>query len=630
MSHVTSGDLAVLSRRHLLLSAGATAALAGCATATPEPMAPPPMAVAPPPPAPPPSASAQLTTVLDRVFEEALSDSPQMVTQLGLDKAERAAAKSKLDEASLADLARDKQMTAEQLRRLRSVERTGLTGLPGVNYDSVLYTLEREDEGNRRFNYGYRGAGQPYVLSQLTGSYQQIPDFLGTQHTIETKADADAYLSRLSAFADVMDQETERARHDVGLGVIPPDFVVERSLTQMKGLLGRPEVSPLVTSVATRAREKGIAGDYAGQAARIYSDRVVPALNRQIALMTEIRPRATHDAGAWRLPDGEAYYALALQTSTTTTLTPDEVHQMGLDQARELSARADTILKGAGYTRGTVGARIQALFRETKYRYPNTDAGKEKLIADLNEQVRVMSRRLPEMFATLPKAPVEVRRVPKFIEAGAPGGYYNTPTLDGSRPGIYWINLRDTAENPTWTLPTLTYHEAVPGHHMQLALQQEADLPMIRRATFFSAYGEGWALYSEQVAKELGVYEKTPLNELGQIQASLFRAARLVVDTGLHSKRWSRERAIETMSSIDGSPKSSATTEIERYCVWPGQACSYMVGKLTWLRLRDKARTALGPRFDMREFHDAGLLIGAVPLTVLEGVVDQYIAAKRA
>lgn len=606
----------MLSRRNLLLSAGATAALAGSgALAQSLPTG--------------SDAEARLRTVLDQIFQEMLDHSPESVTQLGLDKDARAAAKSQLDGASLADLAQDKRRTADQLRRLRAIDRSALSGMPAVNYDSVLFTTEVADEGNRRFSYGYAGVGQPYVLSQLTGAYQQTPDFLGTQHTIETKADADAYLSRLSAFAEVMDQETERARHDIGLGVIPPDFVVDRTLTQMQGLIGRPEDSPLVTSVAGRAREKGIGGDYAGQAARLYSERVVPALNRQIALMNDIRPRAVHDAGAWRLPDGEAYYALSLKDSTTTTLTPDEIHQMGLDQARELSARAEVILAGAGYTRGTVGERIQALFKDARYHYPNTDAGKEKLIADLNAQVREMSTHLPQMFSTLPKAPVEVRRVPTFIEAGAPGGYYNTPTLDGSRPGIYWINLRDTAENPTWTLPTLTYHEAVPGHHMQIALQQEADLPMIRRATFFSAYGEGWALYAEQLAKEMGVYEKTPLNELGQIQASLFRAARLVVDTGLHARRWSRERAIETMSAIDGSPTSSATTEIERYCVWPGQACSYMVGKLTWLRLRDKARAAMGPRFDLRRFHDTGLLIGAVPLTVLEGAVDRYIASGR-
>jgi uncharacterized protein (DUF885 family) len=621
----------LLSRRQLLLTAGASAALAGCATARPEAAA---VAAAPPPPAPvvqppPPSPDQQLVGFMDEVFQEALRDSPQLVTSLGLDKAERAAAKSRLDNASLEEAARQKRITNEQLNRLRAIDRSRLAGMAAVNYDSLMDALAVNDEGNRRYAYGYNGAGQPYVLSQLTGSYQQIPDFLGTQHVIETKADADAYLARLDAFAGVMDQETERTRHDVGLGVIPPDFVIERSLTQMKGLVENPAKSPLVRSVADRAKQKNIPGDYEGQAAAIYRDKVVPALNRQIALMNELRPRAVHDAGCWRLPNGEEYYRTSLRSSTTTTLTPDEIHEMGLDQARQLSARADVLLKKAGYSRGTVGQRIQQLYKDKKYHYPNTDAGKEKLIADLNKQVQAMSARLPQMFGTLPKAPVEVRRVPKFIEAGAPGGYYNQPSLDGTRPGIYWINLRHTAENPTWTLPTLTYHEAVPGHHNQLALQQEADLPMIRRVLFNSAYAEGWALYAEQLAQEMGLYADDPLGEVGYLQSSLFRSARLVVDTGLHHKRWSREKAIATMTSIDGSPTSAATTEIERYCVWPGQACSYMVGKLTWVRLRDKARAALGPKFDYRKFHDAGLLTGSVPMTVLENVVDSYIAATR-
>ena len=575
------------------------------------------------------SAGDRLDILLESFYQSALDDSPELVTRLGLDSGPRAGAKHQLSSASVSALSAERAKTADQLARLLALPRGELTGMDAINYDAVKFSLETDHAANRQFVYGEEGAGQPYVVTQLNGAYQYVPDFLGSQHVIETKADADAYLSRLEAFATVMDQEIERVRRDVDLGVIPPDFVIERTLTQMNGLRTDPSASPLVTSVAERAAAKGIAGDYAGQASAIYADKVLPALERQIALMGELAPRAVHDAGVWRLPDGEAYYEHALRGATTTTLSAEDVHQMGLDQARQLSARADVILKAEGYTQGSVGERIAALFKEPKYHFPDTDAGKEELIESLNAMTEAMYKRLPEYFGTLPKAPVEVRRVPKFIEAGAPGGYYNQPTLDGSRPGIFWINLRDSAENPTWTLPTLTYHEAVPGHHMQLALQQEADLPMIRRATFLSAYGEGWALYSEELAKEMGVYDDNPLGELGYLQAALFRAARLVVDTGMHAKRWSRERAIETMSSIDGSPISSSTTEIERYAVWPGQACSYMVGKLVWLRLREKARAALGDRFDLRAFHDAGLLSGAVPLTVLEAVIDNHIAARR-
>ncbi|CAN7594195.1 DUF885 family protein [Phenylobacterium sp. LjRoot225] len=611
----------MLSRRNLLLTGGSLA-LVGCATAKPAPA---PVAAAAPA-LPPPSAGAQLSTTLDQFFQEALELSPQLVTTLGLDTGERAAAKSRLDDASLAQLERNRALNADQLRRLKAIDRTQLSGMPAVNYDAVIFATETTAEADRRFPYGQQGAGAPYVLSQLTGSYQSTPSFLATQHAIATKADCDAYLARLEAFAEVMDQETERARRDVGLGVVPPDFAVDRALTQMKGLQVAPATSPLVTSLTDRANEKGIAGDYAGPAAKIFSDKVMPALGRQIALMQELRPKAAHDAGCWRLPDGEAYYALSLKVGTTTNMTAEEVHQMGLDQARELSARADVILKAQGMTKGTVGQRIHALYKDKRYWYANTDAAKVQLIEDLNAQVRAMQARLPQYFDALPKAPVEIKRVPKFIEAGAPGGYYNTPSLDGSRPGIYWINLRDSAEVPRWTLPTLTHHEAIPGHHLQLSLQQEADLPMIRRVSFYSSYGEGWALYAEQLAKEMGVYENNPLGEIGYLQGALFRAARLVVDTGLHAKRWSRERAIAVMSEIDGEPGSSTATEIERYSVWPGQACSYMVGKLTWLRLREKAKAALGDRFDIRQFHDATLLTGAMPLVALEGVVDGYVA----
>jgi uncharacterized protein (DUF885 family) len=611
------------SRRHLLLSAGAFAILGGCASKAAAP------AVAPPPPAPAPDAAAELNAFLEKIFDQALDDSPQLVTGLGLDKGERSQAKFKLDDGSLAEKARAKALNTAQLAELKAIDRSQLSGMPGVNYDSVLFNLETAEAANQRFDYGYLGAGVPYMISQLSGSYQSTPDWLDNQHRIETKEDADAYLSRLADFGAIIDQEVDRARKDIGAGVIPPDFIIARALPQMQGMLVAPEASGLVTSVARRAKDKGIAGDYAGQAAKIYAEKVGPALERQVALFKETQGKAWHDAGVWRQPDGEAYYEQALHGSTTTRLSAEEVHNIGLEQAKALQSRADVLLRGEGLTKGSVGERIQALYKDKRYHYPNTDPGKEKLIADLMEMVAATTKRLPEYFDALPKAPLQIKRVPKTIEAAAPGGYYNQPSLDGSRPGIYWINLRDTAEYPKWALPTLTYHEGVPGHHLQLSLQQEADLPMIRRATFLSAYGEGWALYAEELAREMGVYDGDPRGEIGYIQAALFRAARLVVDTGMHAKHWSREKAIETMSAISGTPTTASTTEIERYVVWPGQACSYMVGKLEWLRLRAKAKSAMGASFDIRKFHDAGLLSGAMPLTVLEAVVDQYIATAR-
>ena len=311
-------------------------------------------------------------------------------------------------------------------------------------------------------------------------------------------------------------------------------------------------------------------------------------------------------------------------------MTGAEVHAMGLEQVAELSARADQILRAEGRTEGTVGERISALARDPAQVYPNTDAGREELLASLNAQMADMQARLPAYFGRIPVSPVEVRRVPVTTEAGAPGGYYQPPALDGSRPGAYYINLRDTAEWPKFTLPTLTYHEASPGHHHQIALQMENDdAPMLMKLLGFSAYSEGWGLYAEQLADEMGVYDNDPWGRLGYLQSFMFRAVRLVVDSGLHSERWSREQAIRYMVETLGDAESTVTTEVERYCVWPGQAASYKVGQTVWGNLRTRAMTQLGDRFDIKGFHDTALNAGGVPLTVLERVVDDWIAAQR-
>jgi uncharacterized protein (DUF885 family) len=599
----------VLNRRHVLLTAGASLAVAGAARAQPA------------------GPEAQLTKALDAFFDETLDDIPELVTSLGLDKGARAAAKSKLHQGSLADIERYKRQNTAQLARLRGIDRKPLKGMPAVNYDSVLYDLETSERGNQRFKYG--GGNSPYVLSQITGSWQEVPDFLASQHTIETAADCEAYVARMGEFARLMDQEVERVRHDVGLGVTPPDFCIAGALGGMKTLHAPADQSSLISSLVDRAKAKGIAGDWAGRATKAYQGQVLPALERQMALLESLQPKATHDAGVWRLPDGEAYYAQALQAQTTSTMTPAEVHQLGLDVTRDLSARADVLFKKIGMTRGTVTERYGALFKDPKYIYPNTDAGKAKEINDLNALVQGMQARLPTYFGMLPKTPLEIRRIPAATEAGA-STHYTDGSLDGTRPGIYWLNLRDTAEAPFWDMPTTTFHEGIPGHHLQLTLQKQADLPMLRKAGGFGAYIEGWALYSEQLAQEMGFYSDHPDWELGYIHDALLRSGRLVTDTGLHNLRWTREKATETLAGIDGDPISLAQQEIERYCVWPGQACSYMVGKVTILRLRDKARAALGPRFDIRQFHDAVLLAGSMPLTVLEQVVDNYIAAHKA
>lgn len=570
---------------------------------------------------------AKMNALFDDAMAKLMRQAPELTTSLGLDKGDLAWTKGLLSDRSYEAIAAGAAQTKAQLAVLRAIDRKSMSGMDAVNYDTVEFTLAVQDEGNTKFTYAGGGSGAPYVLSQLTGSYQQMPDFLDTQHAIETKADADAYLSRMEGFARLMDQETIIAKRDMADGVIPPDFVIDKALVQMKSFADTPLAdAPLIKSIVRRTKEKKIPGDWEGEATKVYENSVLPALKRQIALMEWARPKATHDAGVWRLKDGRDYYRVSLENYTTAKITPDEIHQLGLDLVKSISVEADKIFKTMGMTTGTVGERMAKLGEDI---YENTDAAKEQLIADLNVKAKWIDKQLPAYFGQLPKAPLEIRRVPKAIEAGAPGGYYNSPSLDGKRPGIYWINLRDTKEQAKYTLTTLTVHEGVPGHHLQLSLSNEAQgLPLIRKVIGFSGYAEGWALYSEELAVEMGIYKTDPRGHIGMLHDALFRAVRLVVDSGMHHKKWSREQAVKYMAETMGDEESGAITEIERYVVWPGQACSYMIGKITWLRARERAKKALGKKFDIRKFHDAGLLSGMTPLTVLDRVVDNYIVAN--
>ena len=573
-------------------------------------------------------ADTPLNTLFTEFADEMLKRVPERATSLGLDVGPLADLRGKLHEASLEAIAQDKKDTARRLAQLRAIDRAGLKGLDAVNYDTVLFSLDVENEANRIFDYGTGGARSPYVLSQLTGAYQSVPDFLDTQHPIKTATDAEDYLARVGAFATLLDQELEVFNHDAALGVVPPDFIIDKTLQQMGVLLATPpDKTTIVTSLVRRAAAARLPGLWEQRIVSGYTVLVVPALQRQVDALRAARTHAVASAGVARLPKGADFYRLGLKTYTTASIAPADIHKTGLDLVASLSAQLDTLLRRQGMTAGTVGQRLAAMAADKKYVYDDTDEAKEKLIADLNGLVAVMQGKLPERFDHLPKVTVQIRRVPKAIEAGAPGGYYQRGALDGSRPGAYYINLRDTAEWPRWTLPTLTYHEAIPGHHLQISLAQEtAKLPLIRKMGGFSGYSEGWALYAEQLAVEMGMYDNDPLGLIGQLQAALFRAVRLVVDSGLHAMDWSRDKAVDYYVAALGDKKSAAVTEVERYCVWPGQACSYMIGKLAWLRLRDRAKAELGAKFDIKAFHDAGLLSGAVPLDVLDRVIGGYIS----
>ncbi len=462
------------------------------------------------------------------------------------------------------------------------------------------------------------------MLSQLSGAYRDVPDFLGSQHRVANAADADAYVARVEAFGPAIDAETERQREDAAKGVFAPDYILDTTLKQLAAVRDKPaEATGPAVDLAAKLKAANLPLERAEAVARLMTERVFPALDRQRALVTELRGRAVHDAGVWRLPDGEAYYTAAAAAATTTEMTGDDIHRLGLAQVAEIGARIDAILKAQGMAQGSVGERLVALNKRPDQLFPNTDPGREALLEQLRAQVAAMTRRLPEQFAVLPRAPVEIRRVPEAIQAGAPGGYYQSASLDGSRPAIYFINLRDTFDRPKFGLATLTYHEAVPGHHLQVMSALESqDIPLIRRRGFYSGYSEGWALYSEQLADEMGMYEGNPLGQVGYLQSLLFRATRLVVDSGMHAKRWSREKATDYLIATTGIARGRSQGEIDRYTVWPGQACSYKIGHTVWTRLRDEAKAKAGTKWDPKAFHRV-LTLGAMPLDVLERVVRE-------
>ena len=578
------------------------------------------------------SADAALDRLLEGFFYQDLADSPQRAASLGLDVGDRAPMRRRLDDRSAAAKARVLARDRAHLKALGGIDRAALGPAAQVDFDTVGYQLKTQVDGGDRFAFGSVGNRfAPYVLCQLSGAYQEIPDFLDNQHKVRTAADAEAYLDRLRAFAVVLDQDLDRQKADAAKGVIAPDFALDTTLGQLGVLRGPPAgQSTLVQLLVRKAKAAGLEGDYAGRAEAIVSAEVYPALDRQVALVKDLRARAVHDPGVWRLPDGDAYYAAALAAATTTTLSRAEVHQLGLDQTAEISGRLDALLRAQGLTKGSVAERLTVLNDDPAQLFPDTAEGRAALIDQLNGQIERTYLKLPQAFRTIPQVKVVVKAVPAVIQDGAPNGYYQRAALDGSRPATYFINLKDTHDWPKFSLPTLTFHEAVPGHHLQISIQQGASLPMIRRASLFSAYSEGWALYAEQLAAELGLYQGDELGRAGFLQSFLFRAVRLVVDTGMHFNRWSREQAIDYMIGATGYARGRVEREIDRYCVWPGQACSYKVGHTVWTRLREDARSRLGARFDIKDFHDAGLNAGGMPLTVLEGVIGRYVAARAA
>lgn len=568
----------------------------------------------------------ELDAAFEAIFNMQVDASPEAATAFGLDKGARAAMKSKLDDRSLQAVQDNLALAKKALALLDGFKGKKLTDRDQLNLDCIRYSQERDLIPAQK--YDLASIGTPYRIYQQGGAYFDLPDFLNSGHVIATREDCDAYLARLGALGTALDQDSVVQAAYAARGYLAPGWSLDLSLGQMHALRDpKPEDCAMTRSLADRAREAGIAGDWASQAAKIVADKIYPALDRQMALVQRLRPATAAGDGIWRAPRGDEIYADALAYWTTTDMTPQEVHQMGLDQVKSISAELDNILKANGLTKGTVGQRLTALNKRPDQLHANTDAGRAELIKGLNAGVQDMQARLPRYFNNPANAPLEIRRVPPEIQDGASNGYYQRAALDGSRPAIYFINLKDVGDWPKYSLPSLTFHEGVPGHHLQLSTAQASGaMPTLRKVAFLSGYGEGWALYAEHLADELGAY-KSALERAGYLQSYLFRAARLVVDTGIHSKKWSREQATDYMVATTGFARPRSQREVERYCTMPGQACSYKVGHAAWTRAREKAQKALGPKWDIRWFHDV-LQDGAMPLTILEKRIEARTAAR--
>ncbi|MEQ1688734.1 MAG: DUF885 family protein, partial [Sphingopyxis sp.] len=564
-----------------------------------------------------------------RIADDWLSLNPESASSLGLDKDDRAALKARLGDRSPAGLDAIRAFLRTSLEQVAALDPSGWDEPTRITIDVTRTAFENGLAG-MAFPYGDVAVGgwrnSPYTVAQNVGAYLDTPRMLDSDHQITNSADAEAYLARMDAYADQLDGETARLRDAGGRGVIAPDFLLDKNLRQIRlSRSGDVATWDVVQSIARRTA--AMPGDFAARAGRLAAARIAPALDRQIAELEAHRRQADDRAGVWKLPQGEAYYAWALRAATTTTMSPDDVHQMGLDQVAELQSRMDPILRDLGLTQGTVGARMTALGDDPRFQFPDNDEGRAAIIALLEARITDIRTRMPRAFNVLVPGHVEVKRLPLAEEPGAPGAYGGPGTIDGSVPGRLWINLRSTALWPRYALPDLAYHEAIPGHVWQGEYSHR--LPLIRTLLQFNAYSEGWALYGEQLADELGVYDADPVERLGYLQSLSFRACRLVVDSGLHAKRWTRQQAITWFATTNGSSVDEVQGEVDRYCSWPGQACGYKVGHSEINRLRSHAQGALGPRYDFKSFNDTVITGGNVPLTVLGRTIERHIAERR-
>lgn len=571
-----------------------------------------------------------LNLFYEKVFAEFIFGEPELLSTLGLVEQFGITGHSgRLNDASPAHQQKVFDLWKKDIAQLREYPLDRQSPSQRLSTHVLDWFVEREVEGEK-------WQWHDYPVNQLFGVQSEFPSFMANTHRLLAKKDCDYYVMRLDALPKKFEQLLQGLKIREQKQILPPRFVIEEVLQEMSDFVAKPAAENiLATSFKTRAaRINGLTdqerADFQKHVETSITERVYPAYRGLIDYFKTLLPKATTDDGVWKLPEGDAFYAYKLRENTTTTLNPNEVHALGLSEVTRIETEMQSILDQNGFSGQPIGVALENLGKDPRFLYPNDDKGRADALAEYKRLIEVATERSKQLFLTVPKAKCEVRRVPEFKEATSAGAYYNMGAQDGTRPGIFFANLRDMNEVPKWGMPTLAYHEGVPGHHWQISIAQElTGLPQFRKVIPFTAYNEGWALYCEWLAKEAGWYEGDPFGDLGRLRDELFRAVRLVVDTGIHAKRWTREQAITYMREKTGMGEKDVKAEIERYIVMPGQACAYKVGMLKIQELRARAQHELGNKFDQREFHEAVLKNGGLPLEILDEQVNDYIRKKK-
>ena len=573
-----------------------------------------------------------LNLFYDKVFAEVIFNEPELLTQLGLvEQFGITSHNGKLSDESPAHQQKVIDRWKKDLAQLHQYSLDRQSASQKLSTHVLDLFLQDQVEGEKWQFHNY-------PVNQLFGVQNNFPSFMANSHRLLSPKDCEYYLMRLDALPKKFDQTLEGLKVREQKQILPPRFVVEEVVKEMSEFIAKPAAENiLATSFKTRAAKidklaEQQRADFQARVENAITSHVYPAYQKLIDYFRELEPKATTDDGVWKLPDGDAFYAYALHENTTTTLPPNQVHDLGLREVTRIETEMRALLDANGFAGQPIGASMDKLSKDPRFLYPNDDKGRADALAEYKRLIDAAEQQSKkELFLTSPRAKIDIRRVEQFKEATAPGAYYQGGAMDGSRPGIFYANLRDMNEVPKWTMPTLAYHEGIPGHHWQISIAQELKgIPQFRKVIPFTAYAEGWALYCEWLAKQVGWYDKDPFGDLGRLQAELFRAVRLVVDTGIHAKHWTRDQAITYMRDKTGMGEKEVKAEIERYIVMPGQACAYKVGMLKLQELRGRAQKELGDKFDQREFHETLLKQGALPLEILEEQVNAYIQKKKA